>query len=240
MSRIRISTKWTGPVDEEGRPHGKGQMYDIMQDEEYVNARCSSAEEYFAHGYFDSAGRFIPDGHFDQTRPKGEPYAEIVFEGVYDHGKQVIPGSIRWACGYRYESVDNSEVMLVYKGDVKLFKGTLCPFPYPMLFGVADAIEGKKFYPDGTVEFEGIFQQRGLRFKNGTSYYKSGACRYTGEFSPRLTDQPHGNGTLWYENGNVWVKGEFYHGRVEKGEVFHEDGTPWTGWTKYDIEEYKP
>lgn len=228
---------WKGPFDEEGKPHGRGKMYELTQDVDVIHRNCTT-EEYYADGSFDSAGRFIPNQPSHRYVPKGEAYEVLVFDGIYEHGEQVIAGSIRWAAGYRYESIDNSERMRIFKGDTKVFEGSILPFPFPMN-SCADAIEGKKFYPDGVVEFEGEFMQRGLRFKKGTSYYPDGTRRYTGEFSPSLTDQPHGSGTLWYPNGNLCFEGEFYHGRAEKGIAYKEDGSLWEAWTKYDMPEYK-
>lgn len=237
MNSIIVDKFWKGPVDEEGRPHGRGQLIELTQDVNVIHRSCS-VEEYYANGSFDSAGRFIPDVPSHQYVPKGDAYEQLVFDGVYEHGKEVIAGSTRWAAGYRYESIDGTERMRVFKGETKIFEGTILPFSFPM-YSCADAIEGKKFYPSGVVEFEGEFIQRGLRFKYGTSYYPDGSKRYTGEFSPSLTDQPHGMGTLWYQNGNLCFEGEFYHGRAEKGRAFREDGSAWEGWTKYDMPEYK-
>ena len=38
--------KWNGPVDEEGRPHGRGKMYEIRQ--KYGYKSYASVEDYYA------------------------------------------------------------------------------------------------------------------------------------------------------------------------------------------------
>ncbi len=58
---------------------------------------------------------------------------------------------------------------------------------------------------------------------NGTEYYENGNVKYTGEFRK---DEYSGDGKLYYENGKIEYEGEFKNSKYDgKGTLYNEDGS---------------
>lgn len=58
---------------------------------------------------------------------------------------------------------------------------------------------------------------------NGTEYYQNGNVKYTGEFR---NDEYSGYGKLYYENGNIEYEGKFKNSKYAgKGTLYNEDGS---------------
>lgn len=80
---------------------------------------------------------------------------------------------------------------------------------------------GKKYYPDGTVLFDGIYEN-GHSVK-GTSYFRDGKIRYAGEFDG---NNFNGTGILYWQNGNIRFDGDWVDDkRNGSGTSYREDGT---------------
>ena len=203
METSFLGRKWNGPVDEEGRPHGKGKMYDIRQ--EYGYKTYSSVEDYYADGYFDSAGRFISAG--STPRSMGDPFLVLFFEGEYCHGEPVLRGCVIHREDYRVESVyvdgePTDEFVVYYKGR-KEIEGTVdvSPLFSGFQYSRPKNIRGKHYYDDEvSVKFEGEF------YDGGTFYSK---------------------GRMWYRDGTLWFDGDFEKGKPSRGKVYRKDGTLW-------------
>ena len=195
--------KWNGPVDEEGRPHGRGKMYEIRQ--KYGYKSYASVEEYYADGYFDSAGRFVSSG--STPRNFGDSFLELVFEGECCHGEWVLKGCVIHRDRYRAESVYVDGVptddFIIYFEGRKFFEGQvdvkrlLDGFQYACPY----YIKGKEYYKDEvSVKFEG-------EFHDGRTFYSKGK--------------------LWYPDGKLWFEGEYEECRPARGKVYRRDGSLW-------------
>ena len=203
METSFLGTKWDGPVDEEGRPHGKGKMYQIRQ--EYGYKIYESVEEYYADGYFDSAGRFVSSGNTPISR--GKPFLVLNFEGEYCHGEPVLQGCVIHKGDYRAESVyadgvPTDDFVVYYKGK-KYIEGQIDAGPMMdgFQYSTPKYIRGKEYYDDEvSVKFEGEFHQ-------GRTFYSKGR--------------------LWYRSGVLWFEGDFDQGRPVRGKVYRKDGTLW-------------
>ena len=168
METSFLGRKWNGPVDEEGRPHGKGKMYEIRQ--EYGYKTYSSVEDYYADGYFDSAGRFISAG--STPRSMGDPFLVLFFEGEYCHGEPVLQGCVIHREDYRVESVyvdgePTDEFIVYYKGR-KEIEGTVdvSPLFSGFQYSRPQNIRGKHYYDDEVhVKFEGDFYEGGTFYE---------------------------------------------------------------------------
>ena len=203
MDTCFLGTKWDGPVDEEGRPHGKGKLYQIRQ--EYGYDKPASVEEYWKQGYFDSAGRFISSCNTPKAR--GESFLILNFEGECCHGEKVLRGCIIHKEVYRAESVyvdgvPTDDFVIYYKGK-KFFEGQVDVDP--LLNGFQHSspyyIKGKEYYKDGvSVKFEGEFHE-------GETFYSKGK--------------------LWYPDGKPWFEGEYEKRRPARGKVYRRDGSLW-------------
>ena len=203
MDTSFLGRKWNGPEDEEGRPHGTGKMYEIRQ--QYGYKSYASVDEYYADGYFDSAGRFISAG--STPRSFGDPFPVLLFEGECCHGEMVLRGGVIHREKYRVESVyadgaATDDFVIYYEGR-KEFEGQADVSG--LLSGFRNAspkyIRGKSFYDDGvSVKFEGDFNED--------------VCRYV-------------KGKLRYPDGTLWFEGEFNDMRPVKGKVYRRTGTLW-------------
>ena len=203
METSFLGTKWDGPVDEEGRPHGNGKMYHIRQ--EYGYKSYDSVEEYYADGYFDSAGRFISSGSTPISR--GKPFLVLNFEGECLHGEMVLRGCVIHKEEYRAESVyvdgvPTDDFVIFYKGK-KYIEGQVDvkPLTDGFQYSTPRYIRGKEYYDDEvSVKFEGEFHQ-------GRTFYSKGR--------------------LWYPDGKPWFEGEYEDCRPTRGKVYRRDGTLW-------------
>lgn len=70
----------------------------------------------------------------------------------------------------------------------------------------------EKYYPDGTLYFEGL-SRNGIPNGYGKSYYKNGKLQYEGSWAD---GKYHGNGTLYDEEGREIFTGEWFNGHQLK------------------------
>lgn len=202
METSFLGRKWNGPEDEEGRPHGTGKMYEIRQ--QYGYKSYASVEDYYADGYFDSAGRFISSG--STPRSIGDPFLVLVFEGECCHGEMVPRGGVIHREKYKVESVyvdgvPTDDVVIWFEG-LKDFEGQadVSPLLSGFQYAQPEYIRGKHFYKDGALKFEG-------EFYDGRMFYSKGK--------------------LWYPDGILWFEGEFENTKPARGKVYRRDGTLW-------------
>lgn len=182
--------------------------------------------------------RCVYEGFYKNGRPDGEG-REYRYDAEYTFEKSPnLPPNLRYEgafqdgkyCGYgvlynlesKYEGVFFDGEFNGYgnnwfldSGDKKIYK-IVGNYLNGRVHGA-----GKKYYPDGTVLFDGNYEKG--RSVSGTSYFDDGSIRYTGEWDGNNYD---GNGKLYWQSGQLRYDGNWTDNkRNGSGTSFREDGT---------------
>ena len=135
---------------------------------------------------------------------------------IYYKCKTTFPDGTHFPCLNNLEWTITFDEGVYYKG--KLFYGMAHDLTYESDISQFAQNCAKLFYPDGTIKFEGSFEN-GMR-KKGKEYNKSGILVYDGTFVNQNYD---GIGTFYYTNGFVY-KGEFKENKLSgHGEIYDKD-----------------
>lgn len=183
-----------------GKRTGKGRYYfangKILYEGEFLdNKRHGYGTEYAEDGSVIHQGFFIRDlyyeGEFLDEKPHGAGILRkhdgtISYEGLFANG-------LEHGQGREFTSRGKGRLFVYYEG----------------LFEDGHRSVGTFYNEDGTIMYEAECDHSGFPYE-GKSFYKDGALRYQGGFRMFLAC---GKGEEYYENGQVAYVGEFSHGR---------------------------
>lgn len=231
--------------DKNGQMIFKGQYINNMKNgegmeyvfDEELNQSILEYEGDYVDDYRDGYGvvYWVNGDYKGQVMYEGELYkGEMCGKGIlYEGAERKYEGGFahnqRYGFGVDSYVGDEGEKMVVtgtytnnmkngyfeeYKDGELIFQGNYAN-------DVRDGEEGKEYYENGNVKYEGDYKN-GFFHGNGTAYYEDGSIEYVGSFE---NGQFHGSGTIYYENGEIQYKGEWSNGSADgEGEHYDEDG----------------
>jgi len=214
---------YTGEVNGNGRPHGKGERY-------YTDGPFKGLVEFkgeFKNGGIKNGTRkfYYWDPNFPTNHDNRRPKADLVYENGRSTGKgKGYPSCTsvwKWHKGAITEDGEiTGKGKTFYKSGNVLYKGNFVKGRY-------EDKDGKKFRDrkDGRLWYEGGFQY-GVYFGKGTSYARNGHVRHKGVYG---SNKYYGEGIRYYVKGTHIGKIEYkgiFRGQFDSGKryEYHPNG----------------
>lgn len=186
MSTSFLGTKWYGPVDEDGRPHGNA-FEELLFEGECI------------HGEKVLRGCVIFRGDYraESVYVDGVPTDDFI---IYNKGRQFMEGQVdvsRLLSGFEYATPK------YIKGKQYYEDGVSVKFEGKFYDGGTFYSKGKLWYPDGKRWFEGEFDKG--RPSKGKVYRRDGTLWWEGRIRSASFYEPC-NGYVSYDHkGRSWA-----------------------------------
>ena len=142
------------------------------------------------------------------SRSKGT-LLEIFYNNLFAHDSQTLEGS----SGSPIVLKGDNKVIAIHKGKIKGYPKNVGIFIGIVLNIMKDYKrngEGKDYYPDGKIKYEGKFLNDKYEDDNGIFYFENGNY-YTGQFK---NGKMNGNGYIIDKNNNLITSGLFENGAL--------------------------